>query len=324
MAEVQPPKWAIRFLRWYCNEDYLDEIEGDLFEMFHLRSKHSVRSARLFFLWNVLRSFRLINFKKTQLFNNWTMNLLRNYTKIYFRRFRREAGHYLVNVFGLAIGFTVLFFILMYVSDERNIDSFHVNKERMYRVINKVQEEDGVHHYLSVPGPLADALKQEFPAIEETAHFTYTGSQVLASGDKRFADRDWAMVTPAIFKILDFEIVSGNPMSTKNTVGMVITEGLAMRLFGTTDAVGKIIEDTNFDDVEVIAVMKEMPRNSTYRFQNIYVMSNYDEFSEGFQRFIRSWSGNYAQTWVLFREGADPSSVLASKDDFIKASFLLS
>lgn len=318
MAEAQPPKWALKFLRWYCREEYLDEIEGDLFEFFYRRAETSKRSANLFFVWNVFRSFRLINFKKTQLFNNWTMNLFKNYTKIYFRRLRREYGHYLVNIFGLALGFTVLFFILMYVYDEQNFDAYHSKKERAFRVVNKVEEEDGVHHYLSVPGPLGEALKQEFPIIEKTAHLTYTGSQVMASGDRRFADRDWAMATPELFEILDFEIVSGDPTNSKNPVGMVITEELAMRLFDTKDVVGKVIEETNFDNVEVIAVMKDMPRNSSYRFNNIYVLSSYDQLSDGWQNFIQSWSGRFAQTWVLFKEGADPSSILEFKEDFIE------
>lgn len=246
------------------------------------------------------------------------MNLFKNYTKIYFRRFRREISHYTVNILGLALGFSVLFFILMYVYDEQNFDAYHSKKDRIYRVVNQIEEEDGVHNVLSTPGPLADALKQEFPAIEETAQLTYTGSQVLAVGDKRFADREWAIATPNIFKILDFEIVSGNPMDVSNPVGMVITEELAERLFNTTDVIGKVIEGTNFGDVEVIAVMKEVPRNSSYRFSNIYVLSSTDQFSEGWQRFIQSWSGRFAQTWVLFKEGAKPSDVLAFKDAFVK------
>jgi len=246
------------------------------------------------------------------------MNLFQNYTKIYFRRLKRELGHYLVNIFGLALGFTVLFFILMYVYDEQNIDGYHTEKDRVYRVINQIQEEDGVHHYLSLPAPLADALKQEFPAVEQTAHLTYWGSQVLAVGDKRFADRKWAIASPSLFEILDFEIVSGDPTNTTNPVGMVITEELAVRLFGTTDAVGKVVEESNFDQVEVIAVMKETPRNASYQFNNFYVVSDYTEFGENWQRFLQSWRGRFAMTWVLLKEGADPNDILQRKSEFVE------
>jgi putative ABC transport system permease protein len=32
--KIQPPKRSLQFLRWFCREDYLDEIEGDLIELF--------------------------------------------------------------------------------------------------------------------------------------------------------------------------------------------------------------------------------------------------------------------------------------------------
>ena len=205
----------------------------------------------------------------------------------------------------------------MFAYDEQNIDAYHSKTDRIYRLVTEVQEEDGLHRYLSTPGPFAESLKEEFPFIEETAHVTYFGSQVLASGEKRFADREWAVATPEIFKILDFDIVSGDPMSDKNVVGMVINEDLALRLFETTDAVGKIIEETNFGAVEVIAVMKEMPRNASYRFNNIYVVNTYEEFGESWQRFINSWSRRFAQTWVLFKEGSGPEDMAGLKLDYL-------
>lgn len=321
MSKSQPPIWALKFLRWYCREEYLDEIEGDLFEFYYLRSKTSQKSANLFFVWNVLRSFRIINFKKTGLLNNWTMNLFKNYTKVYFRRFRKETSHYVVNILGLGMGFAILFFILMYVHDEQNIDGFHSKVDRVYRVVTEVQEEDGVHKYVSTPGPLAQALKDEFPLIEETAHLTYSGSQILVVGDNRIADRQWAMATREIFDILDINIISGNPMKEfPGPAGIVLTEELAMRLFGESDVVGKVIDDTNFGQAEVLAVMKEMPRNSTYKFSNIYV-TNYDQFPEGWKSFIDSWEGRFTETWVLFKENADPKDIEPSKANF-KAKYI--
>jgi putative ABC transport system permease protein len=29
-----PPKHPLQFLRWFCREDYLEEIEGDLTELY--------------------------------------------------------------------------------------------------------------------------------------------------------------------------------------------------------------------------------------------------------------------------------------------------
>ncbi|NQZ77556.1 MAG: FtsX-like permease family protein, partial [Ekhidna sp.] len=314
MGNAQPPKWALKFLRWYCREEYLEEIEGDLFEFYYLRLHTSKNSADLFFIWNVMRSFRLINFKKTGLLNNWTMNLFKNYTKIYFRRFRRETSHFLVNIIGLGMGFSILFYILMYVHDEQSIDGFHSKKDRIYRIVDEQKEEDGIHQYVSTPGPLAEALKNEYPSIEEAAHLTYSGSQLLAVGEIRLDDRQWAMASKEIFDILDIEIIAGNPRKEfPGMAGMVVTEDLALRLFGSVDVVGEMVEETNFGPTEVLAVMKQMPKNSSYKFHNIYV-TNYEQFPAGWKNFIGSWRGRFTETWVLTNENTDLRNHEVSQD----------
>ncbi|WP_425390095.1 FtsX-like permease family protein [Ekhidna sp.] len=317
MPGNKPPKWAQRFLRWYCREDYLDEIEGDLFELYSFRAESSTRKANLFFVWNVLRSFRWINLKKTQLSNNWTMNMFKNYTKIYFRRFRKETIHYAVNILGLSLGLSILFFILMFVYDEQNIDTFHSKKDRIYRVVGEVQEEDGVNHYLAGPNPLAKALESDFPSVEAAGWTTYFGSHVLAKGDKRTADRDWVIFTKSMFDILDIDIIDGNPKRQfEGSAGLVITEDVAMTLFGKKDAVGEVVDESRFGPSEVIAIMDYMPRNSSYQFKEIYVLDP-PQMHENWQVFLSDWDTQFMQTWVLLKDGVTPADIYQSKDDFL-------
>lgn len=245
------------------------------------------------------------------------MNLFSNYTRIYFRRFRKELGHYLVNIMGLGLGFSILFFILLFVVDEQNMDAYHTKSDRVYRVVTNIQEEDGQHQYLSVSGALAPALKNDFSQVEEVAHLTYFGSQVLGVGDNLVADREWALATRSIFDILDFEVVSGDLRKDAGQVGLVLTEEMAKRLFGETDVVGKIVDESNFDAVEVIAVIKEMPRNSSYQFNNIYVVDSYDSFGDRWLNFINAWQGRFAQTWVLLKPNTSPEDIYAKKGEFL-------
>lgn len=54
-----PPSWMIKLLNGFCHADYLDEVQGDLEEMYYLRLKRmSVFKARMLFLWEVLMSFK--------------------------------------------------------------------------------------------------------------------------------------------------------------------------------------------------------------------------------------------------------------------------
>jgi len=54
-----PPKWADRLLRWFCDPDLLEEIQGDLYELYHYRSHHiGLLHADVKFIWEVLRLVR--------------------------------------------------------------------------------------------------------------------------------------------------------------------------------------------------------------------------------------------------------------------------
>ena len=62
----KPPKWADKFLRWYCNPYFLEEIEGDIYELFDRRIETgNLKKARIRFVWDVFRFFRYSNIKRT-------------------------------------------------------------------------------------------------------------------------------------------------------------------------------------------------------------------------------------------------------------------
>ena len=39
-----PPYWADKFLQWYCDAHFIEEIQGDLYEAFHRRCKERAAS----------------------------------------------------------------------------------------------------------------------------------------------------------------------------------------------------------------------------------------------------------------------------------------
>lgn len=314
----QPPKWAIRFLRWYCREDYLEEIEGDLRELYELRCAESPRKADAQLVWNVVRSFRPSNIREFEL-TNWKMNQLLNYTKVYFRRFRRETTHYLVNISGLTLGFMVFYFSLIYVLDERSIDGYHTKADRIFRVIEKSQEDDGNHHYSAVSNALGSALANEYPEIESRANLFYIGSSSLKKGDVHFTERNYAITDRKIFDILDFELVSGDPRRDfSGELAVVLSQSTATRLFGAENPVGQVLEISDMSTtVEVMAVMEDMPKNSSYQFNALY-LANFHLWGEGWNRWLTSWERRDMTTLVLLQEGTSSESILAKKANLLE------
>ena len=105
--KAAPPHWAERFLKWYCRPELVEEILGDLYELFDLNAqKYSYKKAKRQFVWNVLRSFRLSTIKniKPDLLTLLIHNaMLRNYIKISFRQFAKNKTYLFLNSLGLGI-----------------------------------------------------------------------------------------------------------------------------------------------------------------------------------------------------------------------------
>ncbi len=312
---LQPPKSWLKFLRWYCKTEFIEEIEGDLIELFEKRALQSPTSAKRKFMWDVVKSIRWVNLKKHKI-KNTTMYALANYLKIYFRRFRRGVLHYSVNVLGLVLGFTVLTYVLLYSNDELTIDGYHQKADRIYRVIEKSETQDGVKYYSSVANPLAAALKADFPEVVETANMFYFGSATHIYKENRIANRNYAIVTNGIFNIWDTEVINGNPLKEfQGPAAVVLTSEFAKRLFGEENPVGKVVE-SKMGNCEVLAVIEDLPKNATFQFDIFYV-TDLSRWNQRFQGFLTSWDTHFMNVWVLFREGTGPEDIQPKLDQFL-------
>ncbi|HEV8515552.1 MAG TPA: permease prefix domain 2-containing transporter, partial [Cyclobacteriaceae bacterium] len=141
----KPPKYAIRFLEWYCPSALHEGIEGDLIEQFEEDLKPSdrfersegylIRRARRRFVLNTLKFFRPgIIFRNRRSINLFQTDMLKNYFKIAFRSLWRSKAHSFINVFGLGLGIACCFLIALFVRDELTFDTFHSKADQIYRV----------------------------------------------------------------------------------------------------------------------------------------------------------------------------------------------
>src|SRR5687767_10916607 len=103
--KLRPPRWADRFLEWYCHPALLEEIQGDAYELFFRKSKESKRAANLLFIWNVIRFFRWKNIRPTERNINTThsLSMLRSYLITGVRNIMRNITSSSINIVGLSI-----------------------------------------------------------------------------------------------------------------------------------------------------------------------------------------------------------------------------
>src|SRR5262245_39083758 len=106
-----PPRWADKFLEWYCSPDLIEDLQGDLHERFNRRVIDSgIFIAKLLFIIDVFTFFRPYIFQRTSRNHKMTMNsntsnaMMRSYLIIAWRNLLRNKIFSFINVIGLAIG----------------------------------------------------------------------------------------------------------------------------------------------------------------------------------------------------------------------------
>lgn len=105
--EQLPPRWADRFLTWFCAEDLLEEIQGDLHEAyFHRLETIGYRQANRQYVKDVFQFFRPYAFEKYSRAKQF-LPMYKNYFKIAIRNILHRKGFTTINMLGLTLGISV-------------------------------------------------------------------------------------------------------------------------------------------------------------------------------------------------------------------------
>ncbi len=194
-----------------------------------------------------------------------------NYVKIALRTLLRNKSYAFINILGLSIGLACALMIFLVVRFEESYDAFHVKKDRIARIVSVNRRPEGVHYSAGVPFPTADGLRAEFPQIERVASIFATAGQITLedgpAGEKKFnEERGLFFAEPALFDILDFPFLAGDPAKAlSDPHGVVLTRETAERYFGDwKSATGKTLTYRNRDLYTVTGILENVPPNSDF------------------------------------------------------------
>ncbi len=298
----QPPKWAIRFLRWFCRRDFIEEIEGDLVELYEKRAKHSITNARMFFLWNVLRSLRLVNIKRISYIEKNT-TMLRSYMKIGYRSITKDWKFSTLNLFGLSIGLAIFTIMLLMLNHELTFDKFHTKGDRIFHVIQEFHNSDGPDPEIFTSVKLSEALRNEFSYVENAVTVHGASDSWVEIGNERFFETEGIVAGTQFFELFDFAFVSGTAETALDqSRSIVLTEELAIKYFGSKDPMGEVLNVERYGLFTVTGILESIPSNSYIQFDFI-LTQDYDVYftqvSPRFPAWFMSWRGDPAATYVL-------------------------
>lgn len=241
--------------------------------------------------------------------------MIRNYFKIAWRNLLKNRTTSFINIGGLSVGLAVAIIIMLWVSDEYSYDKFHAHLPDIYRIMQNEKQGGEIATFQSIPGPLAATLRSEMPEIKYAARVSYPGQQLMNTGDKSLYENG-IYAEAEYFKIMSFPAIAGNPETALLETGsVVITERTAKKLFGKEDPMGKVITHNNLHELKVGAVVKDIPTNSSFKFDVALPFAIYEkENSAG----INKWDNNSLLTWVELKPGTNLAGLNAKLTKLIR------
>jgi putative ABC transport system permease protein len=184
-----------------------------------------------------------------------------------FRNIKRNLSFSVINISGLSVGLTLVIFLLAWLQFESSFDKFHLNADRIYRVVVEFEQGKSSESFAGTPAPLGDLLKSNISDISDYVRFSSWGRVLVNSGKEQFWE-DIGLTDPSIFKIFSFSLLSGNPETALNSPrSILISETKARKYFGNNNPIGQtLLLDVDKSPYVITGVMKDIPANSQLKF----------------------------------------------------------
>ena len=239
--------------------------------------------------------------------------MYKNYLKIAFRNLLKHKFYSILNVTGLAVGIACCLMILLFVQDELSYDTFHEKADRIYRIYGDFKLGENEFRMPQVGPPVAKALINDFPEVEDAFRFRTTGTWFIKYGDKVIKETEMIYADSNMFKILSIPLVKGNPKTAlAKPNALVINLETAQKIFGDEDPIGKTVILDNEFNYEITGVFDKIPNNSHFKYNVFGSLTTLE------QSRLPIWLNMNFHTYILLREGANPKTLEAKFPDMIK------
>lgn len=317
-TKPSPPRIFLSFFRWYCKPRVADHIEGDLIEVYQRRvMQQSKTKADLRFLIDVLLLFRPGIIRPPRGFQAINpFGMYRNYFKVTFRVLNRERLYSLINISGLALGFTCCLLIYLFISDELSYDKFHHDSDRIYRISAAYMRQGQWEPYASNAWRTGELIQNNYSEIEELVRIMPDNNIMFEYGEKRILEPQIAWVDDNFFKVFNFPLIQGNPDDALNGPDkMVISESIALKYFGNDNPIGKTFRLDDTYNFQVSGVMKDMPSNSHFHFSILASGQTLRKFmDENFFNHV-GWDSQFI--YARLAPGVNPAVLEATFPEFV-------
>jgi len=249
--------------------------------------------------------------------------MIKNYILIALRNIARFKLHSAINIGGLALGVSIFTLIVIYVVSELSYDKYHENYEEIYQV--------SVNKGLETTARLGHSMQESFPEIQYMVRIdrSYGGGQKAyltnMESEEAVEFEDIIYADSGFFNMFSVEPVAGD-LSTalKDPYSLVLTESYARKLFGSEDAIDRIVGFVSADgrirqDFTITAVIGDQPGNSSLKYTAIASFITLNDIKPGGVEADQDYYNWGYLTYVMLHDLVDIQDFeIKARDEFVK------
>ncbi len=309
MSGHSPPKWSTRILRVVIRGAYLEEIEGDLEEVFQDDLElYGIRTAKKHYNFGVFQAVRPNLIKRIKwLYQLRTSNAMTRIFKIALRSLLKFKGHSAINLVGLSVGLAIASLVLKYALDQFTYDEFHANKDRIFKVVTASQG-GGLE---TNAWPLGHHLETNYPEVEGVVYARQAPVGFKVYHKMQRFDHDVHFASEDFFSMFSFDLKQGQEASALTLpYTVVITEALAAKYF-EGDAMGKTLTFRDSIDFTVTGIVENVPKNSHIQFDALISFSTLIKMGSFSYTAEYGWGNFNARNYLMLKEGINAEAFQA-------------
>ncbi|MBS0961377.1 FtsX-like permease family protein [Acetobacter thailandicus] len=234
------------------------------------------------------------------------------------RQARRHPLHSMLNILGLAVGIGVFLTLTLLVRYDYSYNTAITDVDRIVRVDSEMRGfetaalKDAATPFVAVP-----FLKQDFPEIEETARVSSAALSVKIKGE--FASFTGYEVDPSFFHLFSSHFLHGSAdTALARPEGLVLSEAAALRLFGTTDVLGRqteLYKDGQKTLHTVTAVLSRQDKPDLFSDAEMFISIPEQEIIT--QPCFKRWGSMCGPVYLKLHSVDDISTINARLEDFL-------
>ena len=235
------------------------------------------------------------------------------YLKLTFRGLIKNRLHSIINIIGLTIGLTACSFIMLWVLDEKSYDRFHENADEIYMGIAHFTNSDFLNNTERTPGLFAPAANENFTAITDYCRIRSDITGYILADGKNTDEKKVIIADSTFFTFFNFPVITGSPWELlRKPDEVVISEILAMELFGSDNPIGKTIttkgitESYEYTDkhYHIAAVMKDLPANTSLPRADVVIPQKSDPYFI-YSDYWNGWGGCEFLSFIKVKKGTN-------------------